>query len=105
MPSAEKYLDTLRRRAFDGLDASAHEVDLQGWVNAGFDEALAHVVDRLGDSRVVFEVGSWKGASAVRIADALKARGGPATLVCIDEFAAAGNLNLRVFGENWVVTV
>ncbi len=61
-----KYLNT---RAFNSLDVTDHTVDLQGWVNAGFDEILQLTTEYLKDKkRVIFiEVGTWKGASISRI--------------------------------------
>lgn len=60
---------------------------MQGWVTSGFDECLDTVASHLSRASrdVVFvEVGTWKGASAVRIADALKQRGVLKWLVCVD---------------------
>lgn len=76
-----RFLERLRSNAFEGRQP-ADTVDLQGWVNVGFQECLDSVARHIGEDAVVIEVGSWKGASAVRIAEALKPK--LAWLVCID---------------------
>lgn len=87
----------LRSRAFDALAVGGHTVDVQGWINAGFDRALAHVTAHLratwpgavarGDLTFV-EVGSWKGASTTRIADHLKPHG-LRDLIAVDTWLGA----------------
>lgn len=81
----------LRASAFDGLDATGYKPDLQGWVNAGFDACLAKVtqVMRSRPGALFLEVGSWKGASACRIAEAFKSAGVQASIICIDTWLGA----------------
>ena len=57
--------------AYNELDVEGHEVDLQGWVNPGFYECFQSVA-REFSSPFVIEVGTYKGASAVIMADTIK---------------------------------
>lgn len=91
-----QFVARLRRQAFSELDVSRHRVDLQGWVNEGFEGALARLREHLGarDPRaavVVVEVGSWKGASTSRIAECLKGvvAAGRGSLVAVDTWLGA----------------
>ena len=90
------FVQRLRSNAFSDLDVSSHELDLQGWVQPGFEESLRVVADALAGARdsasprrdlTVFEIGTWKGASACKIADALKGR--LRSLVCVDTWLGA----------------
>jgi len=86
------FLRRLQAHAFERLNIRDHTVDLAGWVNEGFDSTLDHVLDVFQEQRgvVMMEVGSWKGASANRIAGLCKARGVDLTaLVCIDTWLGA----------------
>ena len=86
------FLRRLQANAFERLNIRDHTVDLAGWVNEGFDSTLDHVLDVFQDKPqvVIMEVGSWKGASANRIAGRCKARGVDlAALVCIDTWLGA----------------
>lgn len=57
------------------------EEDLQGW--AGTDPLLRRAVEAIRPGLVV-EVGSWKGQSAVYMAEHCRALGLDAALLCID---------------------
>ena len=81
----DDFLSRLRESAFK--DTGPGAVDVHGWVNQGFDECLKIVAAHLSQGcrdAVILEVGTWKGASAVRIAEALKQRGVLKWLVCVD---------------------
>lgn len=88
----DEFLSRLRASAFGDVTSASpgdEDVQVQGWVNAGFEECLervaSHVSDMTGSRDAVFiEVGTWKGASAVRIAETLKTRGVLKWLVCVD---------------------
>lgn len=81
------FLDRLKRRTYDDLDVGDHVEDLSGWIQPGFDDALDIVSDTLGDDVVLAEVGTWKGASAVRIASKFGSRLN--ALVCVDTWLGA----------------
>ena len=65
---------------FIGLDA-VHSIDLQGWDSKHtiFDEIISHVKPEL-----IVEVGTWKGASAIHMAQICKRHGLQTEIVCID---------------------
>ena len=71
MENESKFINYLKTNAYDNLDISSHTLDLQGWVNGGFDECLQLVISFLKDKEniVFFEVGSWKGASVSKICE------------------------------------
>ena len=77
-------LDIHRENPYSGFPAHRIEKDLQGW---GFDSPIfEHVIAKCRPRKIV-EVGSWKGASANRMAGLLKKYGGrppEAQLVCVD---------------------
>lgn len=83
------FLKRLNGNAFDGLSVEGYEQDMQGWIQSGFDESLETVAEHLKNTRdiVVFEVGTWKGASADKIAARLKPK--LECLVCIDTWLGA----------------
>lgn len=90
------FLEHLRVRTFANFIAN-NTLDLQGWVNEGFDICLEKVTDHLRqlcskDQGIVFiEVGSWKGASASCIIERLKAEDDLSLkhFVCIDTWLGA----------------
>jgi len=79
--TAEGLLQTLYGAdPYQGFSADAHPLDLHG----GLDHpALTEIIRRLRP-RIVFEVGSWKGANAIRMAKLLKELGVDGAVVCID---------------------
>ncbi len=81
------FFDRLRRRAYDALSVEDHVEDAHGWIQPGFEEALDAVSERLAGDVVIAEVGSWKGASALRIAEKFGPR--LKTLVCVDTWLGA----------------
>jgi len=84
-----QFLARMNDRAFRDLDTVGHTIDLQGWVNEGFHEVLDIVSKRTESvtDLIMFEVGSWKGASANFIVPKLKPR--LSSLVCIDTWLGA----------------
>jgi hypothetical protein len=66
---------------YAGFDPSPYELDLQGWGSEHpvFDELMEKF-----RPRTIIEVGTWKGASAVRMARKCKALGLNSTLLCVD---------------------
>jgi predicted O-methyltransferase YrrM len=80
-PSERKVRSLLfERDPYVGLEQLRPE-DMQGW---GSDHAVfRRVLSEVRPSLIV-EVGSWKGASAIHMADLVKELGLPAEIVCID---------------------
>lgn len=66
---------------YDGFDRSEYEFDPQGW---GHRDPIFDIVIASLRPRIILEVGSWKGASAIRMAQALRAQGTEAAIICID---------------------
>jgi predicted O-methyltransferase YrrM len=70
--------------AYNELDVEGHEVDLQGWVNPGFCECFQAIASQFS-SPFVIEVGTYKGASAVIMADTIK----EGKILCVDTWLGA----------------
>lgn len=82
------FFEHLRRRAYDALDVKDHVEDVRGWIQPGFDDALHAISEKLpGTDLVIAEVGTWKGASSIRIAEKFGSR--LKTLVCVDTWLGA----------------
>lgn len=71
---------------YDGFDVSPYETDLQGWNSAH--PIFTQLVNRLKPGLIV-EVGSWKGASAIHMAELAKAHRPDCRIVCIDTWTAS----------------
>jgi hypothetical protein len=70
------------RNPYDGFTLDAYDVDLQGW---GFESAIFEHVIATYRPELLIEIGTWKGASANRMASLLKQYRVPnAQLICID---------------------
>jgi hypothetical protein len=71
---------------YEGFDAAAYPLDLQGWGSASpaFRELIAAVRPRL-----IVEVGTWKGASAIHMAEILAAEKSDAQILCVDTWLGA----------------
>ena len=66
---------------FAGFDLNSYSFDLQGW---GANHRLFHILIEEVRPRVVVEVGSWKGRSAIRMAKILKRKHIPGVILCVD---------------------
>lgn len=66
---------------YEGFDAASRPLDLQGWASNSpvFDQLIREYRPSL-----IVEVGSWKGASAIHMAERLKAHGISGTILCVD---------------------
>lgn len=71
---------------YQGFDASAHPLDLQGWNG---DSRLFGDLIRRVDPQLVIEVGTWKGMSAVTMGKELQKLGVGRGLVCVDTWLGA----------------
>lgn len=86
------FLENLRHSAFDTLDTSDHTVDLQGWIDQkSFESVFIHSLpDDKNRELVIVEVGTWKGLSAIFMAEILKNKGySNFKIVCIDTWLGA----------------
>jgi hypothetical protein len=66
---------------YTGFDLTLHPADLQGW---GSDSPLLIDAIRSLRPRLICEVGSWKGRSAINMARAIKELGLDTEIVCVD---------------------
>ena len=78
-----------QENVYDGLTTANAELDMQGWVAAGFRQTVEDVVASLPHECSLIEVGSWKGASTNIIADTLKAAGKRGQLLAVDTWLGA----------------
>jgi hypothetical protein len=87
------FVEELRVNAFEKLDVTDHEVDLQGWLdednfNVKFNEAISR--KSASEPLLIVEVGTWKGKSAINMATILKNSGRTNfKIVCIDTWLGA----------------
>ena len=65
----------------DRIDLAGVQPDLQGW---GHEDPIFEYVMRHWAPRLILEVGSWKGASAIKMAELQKGHGIEGLIVCID---------------------
>lgn len=88
-----------------GFDATQYPLDLHGWGSQ--DPNFAAVIEEVRP-KLIIEVGTWKGASAIHMAGLMKERGFPCNIICVDTWLGAmefwerkddavrfGSLNLR----------
>lgn len=71
---------------YEGFDFRQFPCDLQGW--GGDSPAFAELVREVKPALVI-EVGTWKGASAVSMAEAASRQGLPTIILCIDTWLGA----------------
>jgi predicted O-methyltransferase YrrM len=66
---------------FAGFPSNLYALDMQGWGSGHhyLTEAIEPVNDRL-----IVEIGVWKGASSIRMAQAMKDQGVRGTIICVD---------------------
>ncbi len=66
---------------YDGLDVETHPADLQGW---GSDDVVFSTLIEAIRPKIIIEVGTWKGASAIHMAKITKALGLDTKVICVD---------------------
>ena len=66
---------------YDGFDSSNFEEDLQGW---GSYSPVFESIIKNHQPKVIIEVGTWKGASAIHMSKLLKNNGISAVIFCVD---------------------
>ena len=66
---------------YDGFDAAAYQLDVTGWGahHPWFEQIIAQVKPRL-----ILEVGTWKGASAIHMAKTARRFNPGAQVLCVD---------------------
>jgi hypothetical protein len=74
------------KNPYEGFDHTKYELDLQGWCNPDFFKKMIKQVR----PKTIIEVGSWKGKSAIAMAEALKSeRLNDSKIICVDTFLGA----------------
>ena len=71
---------------YEGFDHENYNLDLHGW---GSDHPVFRKVIEEVSPKLIVEVGTWKGASAVHMAQCLEDLGMDATIVCVDTWLGA----------------
>jgi hypothetical protein len=71
---------------YEGFDYQNFPEDLAGW--GGDSNAFAELIREVKPEFII-EVGSWKGASAVTMADAMEAEGIDGKILCVDTWLGA----------------
>jgi predicted O-methyltransferase YrrM len=90
--TADAFVAQLRENAFAALDVAGHAPDLHGWMDNLFAETFAGFLAPRDRARplTIVEVGTWKGRSAVKMAETAKALGfASTTLICVDTWLGA----------------
>lgn len=83
------------RSPYDSVDVSPAVVDLQGW--GGSDSPVFRDIMTLIRPTSIVEVGTWKGRSAIRMAEIARNLGLDALIVCVDTWL--GSLHLLLSDE------
>lgn len=71
---------------YEGFELSQYQLDLQGWY--GDDPVLAATMQEL-KPRLIIEVGTWKGLSAISMGKQLRSHGVDTCIVCVDTWLGA----------------
>jgi predicted O-methyltransferase YrrM len=74
-------LDLHEKSPYEGFDHSKIKLDLQGW---GSEDQVFEALIKAVKPKVIVEVGSWKGASAIHMAKLCTALGLPTKIICVD---------------------
>ena len=74
-------VDLMGANPYEGFDASAYALDVTGWQShhPWFEQIIAQIRPRL-----ILEVGTWKGASAIHMAKAARKLDANAQVLCVD---------------------
>lgn len=78
---------------YRAVDTGGLKADVQGW---GDQDEIFDYVFRHWSPQVVFEVGTWKGASAIRMADIHRNNNIDGLILCIDTWLGSNELLWRV---------
>lgn len=74
---------------YERFDAADYDIDLQGWASTS--PVFKSLIGKVKPSLII-EVGTWKGASAITMARALKAHRIEGAIICVDTWL--GSLDL-----------
>lgn len=74
---------------YEGLDLSCAEPDFQGW---GHEHGVFSASIKKVNPKLIVEVGTWKGASAIRMGQICTELGIDAEIVCVDTWLGAASV-------------
>jgi len=77
---------------YAGFDPTPWPLDLQGWNS---EHPLLGAAVRRIRPRLMVEVGTWKGASAIHLAEQAKRAGIATTLICVDTWLGSAGVYIR----------
>lgn len=81
------FLDDLSKGIYDAFDADSYGLDVQGW--GGHQSFFGQMVEET-KPKLIIEVGSWKGKSAIAMANALRGfELNDSRVLCIDTWLGA----------------
>lgn len=81
------FLSRLAQDAYTGLDVSQHQLDLSGWMDNSFCTEFQNAIGN--HTKIVLEVGSWKGLSTVTMANICKTLDIYPSIIAIDTWLGA----------------
>ncbi|HVT87923.1 MAG TPA: class I SAM-dependent methyltransferase [Tepidisphaeraceae bacterium] len=87
-----------RDNPYAGFDPSPYPLDLQGWGSQH--PNFANVIDEV-QPRLIIEVGTWKGGSAIHMAKLMQQRNWPCAILCVDTWLGAMEFWERKDQQNW----
>ena len=88
------FIHMLQKHAFEpSLDMEKYKYDLSGWKDSTFDiifrEQIISIYNSVKRPLVIIEVGTWKGLSAITMAQIAKDLNIPIVVVCVDTWLGA----------------
>lgn len=85
----DTFLNFLRSNAYNNLDVTTHNVDLQGWMDPEFETVFKNHAIKYDRPIVILEIGSWKGLSTSTMARVCKENNINAKIIAIDTWLGA----------------
>lgn len=83
------FTDYLKRCAYDNISVDDHVVDADGWIDGeNFLRVFENCIKDV-ECPVIIEVGTWKGLSALAMANKCKELGKNFLIICIDTWLGA----------------
>jgi hypothetical protein len=90
MPRFRDVLHTVD--PYDGFSAADYRPDLQSW---GSDDPIFELLIEIVQPLLIIEVGTWKGASAIRMGQLLDKAGLSSEIICVDTWLGSPGLYTR----------
>lgn len=90
--SVRDVLLQTKDRVFSDVKATPEELDLAGWVAPDFVPSFRDIANKLPDSPLIIEIGTWKGASTNLMANILKETRKQFEIVAVDSFLGSSEM-------------